>query len=544
HHDYRTFQGFTCLMQISTRTEDFVIDTLVLRKQMEVLNSSFTNEKIVKVFHGAEMDIQWMQRDFGLYIVNLFDTYHASHVLEMPQHGLAFLLMKYCNVAADKSFQLADWRIRPLPAALLNYARSDTHYLLYIYDRMRNEILTNSDPTTHNLLHVALKRSEQTALKEYRKEVYDAESGDGPAGWRNALHRYGGVLNAEQFSVFRAIHGWRDHIAREEDESPRYVLGTHMMWALATRMPTESAGVLGCCQPVPPLVRLHAPELAVIIEHARVEGLKNRERKEAEMKKIEEEKAERTRKWEEERARGPLHTRFGDDAEAEDSVALPAVTVALASASGRVTTASAPDVAFRRDGASVVKVVVQHYPTPFGSLAGSDADSAMDVTDDDALARQKAAEIRATLFLVAPGPHLLKRKRAVDGESADTPGLTSLPSPGPSSANAPSLPAPTPATTTANDDVIVIPDDDAIASVKRNKRKKGGGGNGGGGNGGGGAKAKRPPIDEAGFTPYDYSKAQATAASGSGSGSGAGSSKADKGKKAFDPFAALNETKQ
>jgi exosome complex exonuclease RRP6 len=62
HHDYRSFQGFTCLMQISTRDEDFVIDALVLRNELHLLNKSFTDPKIVKVLHGAEMDIQWLQR--------------------------------------------------------------------------------------------------------------------------------------------------------------------------------------------------------------------------------------------------------------------------------------------------------------------------------------------------------------------------------------------------------------------------------------------------------------------------------------------------
>lgn len=30
--------------------------------------------RIVQVLHGADSDIAWLQRDFGLYIVNLFDT--------------------------------------------------------------------------------------------------------------------------------------------------------------------------------------------------------------------------------------------------------------------------------------------------------------------------------------------------------------------------------------------------------------------------------------------------------------------------------------
>lgn len=36
-------------MQISTRTEDFIIDTLELRSDMNILNETFTDPAIVKV---------------------------------------------------------------------------------------------------------------------------------------------------------------------------------------------------------------------------------------------------------------------------------------------------------------------------------------------------------------------------------------------------------------------------------------------------------------------------------------------------------------
>lgn len=49
HHDYRTFAGFLCLMQISTREADYVIDLLVLREEVHALNEVFTDPKIVKV---------------------------------------------------------------------------------------------------------------------------------------------------------------------------------------------------------------------------------------------------------------------------------------------------------------------------------------------------------------------------------------------------------------------------------------------------------------------------------------------------------------
>ena len=49
YHNYRSFGGFVCLMQISTRAEDFVVDTLALREELEELNEVFTNPNIVKV---------------------------------------------------------------------------------------------------------------------------------------------------------------------------------------------------------------------------------------------------------------------------------------------------------------------------------------------------------------------------------------------------------------------------------------------------------------------------------------------------------------
>ncbi|KAF9918488.1 exosome nuclease subunit [Lobosporangium transversale] len=269
HHNYRSFQGFVCLMQISTRDQDYIIDTLELRGSLHLLNQSFTDPNIVKVLHGAESDIIWLQRDFGVYIVNLFDTYHATKLLEFESHSLAHLLKLYANFDADKRYQLADWRIRPLPKEMFNYARSDTHFLLYIYDRMRNALLDKSNPTTHNLLHATLQRSAETALRVHEKEVYDAEGGDGPNGWRNMYSKWNRALNTMQFAVFKALHAWRDQTARDEDESIRYVLPNHMLFTLAEQMPEDAAGVLGCCNPVPPPVKMNASDIALLINRTK-----------------------------------------------------------------------------------------------------------------------------------------------------------------------------------------------------------------------------------------------------------------------------------
>jgi exosome complex exonuclease RRP6 len=49
HHDYRSYHGFVCLMQISTREQDWIVDTLELREELIALNKIFTNPNIIKV---------------------------------------------------------------------------------------------------------------------------------------------------------------------------------------------------------------------------------------------------------------------------------------------------------------------------------------------------------------------------------------------------------------------------------------------------------------------------------------------------------------
>lgn len=83
YHQTHSYYGFICLMQISTREKDWVIDTLALRHLLreKKLGHVLADPSIVKVFHGSDSDILWLQQDFDIYVVNLFDTYHACKVL-------------------------------------------------------------------------------------------------------------------------------------------------------------------------------------------------------------------------------------------------------------------------------------------------------------------------------------------------------------------------------------------------------------------------------------------------------------------------------
>ncbi|XP_001660547.2 exosome component 10 isoform X1 [Aedes aegypti] len=259
HHSYRTYQGFTCLMQISTRSKDYIIDTLALREELHILNEVFTNPKVVKVLHGAISDIEWLQRDLSLYIVNMFDTGEAAKVLEFSRIGLQFLLKHYCNIDTDKAYQLADWRIRPIPHNFIEYARKDTHYLLYIYDRMRNELIAKGAsflPTVYN-------KSTYMCKQRYVKPVINEDA------IMNIYRRSKHVFDQRQMYAFREILYWRDKLARQEDESPGYVLPQHMALDIASKLPREMQGIIACCTPVPSLVRQHLHTIHQIILKAR-----------------------------------------------------------------------------------------------------------------------------------------------------------------------------------------------------------------------------------------------------------------------------------
>ena len=277
HHDQRSYIGIVCLMQISTRDRDWIVDTLVpWRRKLQALNEVFADPTIVKVMHGAHMDMIWLQRDLGLYVVGLFDTHHASRALGYPGGSYAFLLQKFTGVQAQKQYQTADWRIRPLPQELLDYARSDTHYLMYIYDNMRNELIEKSDFSVPNhekdKVHDVCQRSKEYALQRYEYPVYDTETGQGNGGWYKMLSRTPANLSKQEFSVFRGLHRWRDEVAREQDDSVNYVMPNHMIFTLARAMPNTRAELFNVAQPATQTVRLRAEELVATIAKAKKEG--------------------------------------------------------------------------------------------------------------------------------------------------------------------------------------------------------------------------------------------------------------------------------
>ena len=75
-----------CLIQISTPTRDFIIDTLAL-DDLSLLREIFMDQHIEKIFHASEYDILIMHDDFGFE----YETYFTKFDYYFSDSGSNFI---------------------------------------------------------------------------------------------------------------------------------------------------------------------------------------------------------------------------------------------------------------------------------------------------------------------------------------------------------------------------------------------------------------------------------------------------------------------
>ncbi|MFZ4816157.1 MAG: ribonuclease D [Phototrophicaceae bacterium] len=202
-----------CLIQLSTRTSDFIIDPFEI-KNLQPLGDILNNPQIEKVFHAAEFDLMTLKRDYGFVVQNLFDTMFAARILGYTAFGLGSLLEQFFGVRVDKSHQRDDWGRRPLPQASLRYAQMDTHFL----------------PTLRDQFKAAL---EQGGRWEEALEIF-VEASDVPAAERHFdpegywdLGRPS-QLTRREFAVLREVYLLRESLA-EQEQVPSFKIFTNRL---------------------------------------------------------------------------------------------------------------------------------------------------------------------------------------------------------------------------------------------------------------------------------------------------------------------------
>jgi len=255
-HKHRSYHGFTCLIQIFTGQCIYLIDAILLHDELHALNDVLSDPKIRKILHGCHNDVIWLQQDFKIYLVNVFDTEKACQVLKKPKSNLAYLLEEYFGIKTDKSMQQADWRRRPLTEDQIEYAKLDVRYLLRLESILKLELLEEQDLYTK-----AVDKSHDMTLSLFQKFT-SKESATSAA--IHLIRRYfdmaGKSLNQDDYDILQEspfmscvyrLCVWRDEVARIEDESPEYILKNKLMSLIAREMPSTTAELLDCVQESP-----------------------------------------------------------------------------------------------------------------------------------------------------------------------------------------------------------------------------------------------------------------------------------------------------
>jgi ribonuclease D len=235
-NSFHVYRERVCLLQLSTRAEDFVVDPLSV--DVGPLGAVLCDGRET-VLHGADYDVRCLKREYGWSLPRLFDTMAAARRLGRAGLGLSALVEGHFGVRLSKANQRSDWGKRPLSPEQLAYAALDTHYLLPLHDLLVGEL------TARGALDDARREFGRIAAVEPREKVFD------PEGWRRL--KGARELDAAGREVLRALWRSREERARAEDRPPFKVLAEQTMVELARRRP-RGAPELGRVPGVTPAV--------------------------------------------------------------------------------------------------------------------------------------------------------------------------------------------------------------------------------------------------------------------------------------------------
>lgn len=251
---YHRYVDRVCLLQLSTRSETFVIDTLEVH-DLRPLAPIFGDPQVEMVFHDGDYDLRLLNRDFGAVVRGLFDTKIAAQFLGERTPGLAAVVEKYLGIRLEKKYQRADWAQRPLPPELVAYAAEDTKYLPALRDRLREE----------------LEARGRLSWAEEEFRIEEQVRWTPPAPEQEAYLRLKGTrdLTPRQLAALREVYQWREEVARARDVATFRVVSNETLVELARQMPSSLRALAGIPGLPRSLVGQHGREILEAIERAR-----------------------------------------------------------------------------------------------------------------------------------------------------------------------------------------------------------------------------------------------------------------------------------
>ncbi|MBW2272914.1 MAG: HRDC domain-containing protein [Deltaproteobacteria bacterium] len=218
----------TCLVQVATKRNAYVIDPLALGGPAELapLGPVFSSPDVCVVFHAAEYDIFVLKRDCGFTFANLFDTMVSSQLLGYSAIGLAALIEHHFGLKIPKDEQRSDWSRRPLTEKQLAYAVGDVLYLIRLAKSLKKEL------KKAGRLEWAEQDFATLVQREWTDRGFDKQGYLRIKGARK--------LDPDSLGVLHQLYLVRDARAREVDRPPFKVLGNRTLLEITEAKPTKA----------------------------------------------------------------------------------------------------------------------------------------------------------------------------------------------------------------------------------------------------------------------------------------------------------------
>jgi ribonuclease D len=242
-----------CLLQLSTRNETFLVDTLAV-PDIRSLGPVLADEGREVILHDAEYDLRLLARDHLVRIGNLFDTKIAAQLLGEPAIGLGALVEKYLGIKMDKKHQRADWAQRPLPVDMLEYAAEDTRHLPILRDRIKAALEERGRWSW---------AEEEFQLREDADWSPAPPDPDGYLRLKNTRD-----LQPPQMAALRELYNWRESVASRRDVAPFRVVSNEMLVALARALPVTEAAIATTAGVPASIAERHGKELFQALSRA------------------------------------------------------------------------------------------------------------------------------------------------------------------------------------------------------------------------------------------------------------------------------------
>lgn len=123
-----------CLVQISAEKGGCYLVQVEESAGAPRMKAVMENAAIIKIFHFARMDMQFLQARLNIYVKNVYCTKIASRFARTytDKHGLKELVREIAGENMDKTSQSSDWGRDTLTAEQLRYAAQDVKFLFKI----------------------------------------------------------------------------------------------------------------------------------------------------------------------------------------------------------------------------------------------------------------------------------------------------------------------------------------------------------------------------------------------------------------------------